>query len=273
VTSDVLLAVNFRPVYDDIRRNLPSALLLTGADGIGLTTIARSLSTNVEELLQPQNKKGEIDVTGGSISVEAVRDLYRFTRGQNPAGAQIIIADADRMTKSAQQAFLKLLEEPPRGVSFILTSHRDVELLPTIRSRVQRVIVPPISSEDSRQLVSKSKLDSETERQLLFVAQGRPGMLTKLSQNPKELRRMVELVRDARDLVSGNTSAKLSICYRYNDRGQTLTLLDSAISLIEFSLISHPEPSSILSATRLMDAYRNIVTGGNVRLNVLATVL
>ncbi|MHB1222739.1 MAG: hypothetical protein ACYC2G_01635 [Gemmatimonadaceae bacterium] len=60
-----------------------------------------------------------------------------------------IVGDADRMVAQegadyAANAFLKLLEEPPADTSIILTSSEPGALLPTIRSRVVAVRVPPL---------------------------------------------------------------------------------------------------------------------------------
>ena len=49
----------------------------------------------------------------------------------------VIIERADRMQDSARNAFLKILEEPPRDVVFILTTSRRGAILPTILSRVR----------------------------------------------------------------------------------------------------------------------------------------
>ena len=46
-----------------------------------------------------------------------------------------LIEDADRMNLPAQNAALKLLEEPPRGVMFLLCAQNARQLLPTVRSR------------------------------------------------------------------------------------------------------------------------------------------
>ena len=61
-----------------------------------------------------------------------------------------VIGDAERMvaqegSDQAANAFLKLLEEPPEDTTIILTSSEPGALLPTIRSRVVAVRVPPLS--------------------------------------------------------------------------------------------------------------------------------
>ncbi len=51
------------------------------------------------------------------------------------SGKVYIIEEAETMNESAQNAALKLFEEPPRGVSFILCTENPEKLLPTVRSR------------------------------------------------------------------------------------------------------------------------------------------
>jgi replication-associated recombination protein RarA len=53
-----------------------------------------------------------------------------------------IISDAGRMNINAQNAFLKVLEEPPAHVHFIMTADNPGELLPTVRSRCRLINTP-----------------------------------------------------------------------------------------------------------------------------------
>ena len=57
----------------------------------------------------------------------------------------VLIAEADRMTLSAANALLKVLEEPPAETSIIMWSHRPRDVLPTIMSRCQTIRFPPIA--------------------------------------------------------------------------------------------------------------------------------
>ena len=100
--------------------------------------------------------KGPWDATDptDSLYVGTVRALVRRA-ALTPAMAGrkvIVVADADRMVSQegsdqAANAFLKLLEEPPANTTIILTSSVPASLLPTIRSRVAAVRVPPLTSD------------------------------------------------------------------------------------------------------------------------------
>ena len=76
-----------------------------------------------------------------NISVEQVRglgDLLGSTPFLSPWRAVVIDA-ADDLEKSAANALLKMLEEPPANCVFLLVSHAAGRLLPTIRSRCRRL--------------------------------------------------------------------------------------------------------------------------------------
>ncbi len=80
-----------------------------------------------------------------SIGIEQIRDLIAFFRLKVPGRAAIrraaMIQQAEKMGAEAQNALLKLLEEPPTDSVLILTSEQPRKLLATIRSRVQQIHV------------------------------------------------------------------------------------------------------------------------------------
>ena len=72
------------------------------------------------------------------FSVKIVRDYIKpeaFIKPNESDGRVFIIKDAETMNVSAQNAFLKILEEPPKGVRFILCCDNSATMLETIRSR------------------------------------------------------------------------------------------------------------------------------------------
>jgi DNA polymerase-3 subunit delta' len=73
-------------------------------------------------------KDEKIDIEKGVISVEIMRRLYDETRTKTEGERIIIIDYAERMTTQAQNAFLKLLEEPGDDVYFILVSNTTSKL-------------------------------------------------------------------------------------------------------------------------------------------------
>lgn len=124
------------------------ALLLAGSVGTGKTHIADELARQLLGAKSLENHAYFRVVTPkkGSIPIEQIRDLIGFFQLKVPDSMAIkrvaIIQDADTMGHEAQNALLKLLEEPPADSVLILTSAEPQSLLTTIRSRLQTLTLP-----------------------------------------------------------------------------------------------------------------------------------
>ena len=86
-----------------------------------------------------------LDRGGDIIKVDDIRDLRRDAL-LNPLEGNVkvyIIANAHKMNDNAQNALLRLLEEPPSYARFILTSKNAAALLQTLLSRCVKTLLPP----------------------------------------------------------------------------------------------------------------------------------
>jgi DNA polymerase III subunit delta' len=94
--------------------------------------------------------------TKESVSVEEIRKVPQFLRMTASDGGWrvVIIDDADTMNRNAQNALLKILEEPPPRAVLILIAHRLGALIPTIRSRAHVVNFQPLQTETITELLA-----------------------------------------------------------------------------------------------------------------------
>jgi len=71
------------------------------------------------------------------ISVDQIRELKQdvYIVPNDAEKKAYVVKDADTMNISAQNAFLRILEEPPAHAVFILSTDNPAALLPTVRSR------------------------------------------------------------------------------------------------------------------------------------------
>ena len=251
---------------------LPGALLITGSEGIGLTSAAEEVALHskaVTYTVLPE-KDEKVDIEKGSITVDSIRRLYTLTKTVEPNGRVVIIDYAERMAKTAQNAFLKLLEEPSEGTHFILLTHQPGLLLPTILSRAQRLDMRPITLEQSNDLLDALKVrDERLKSQLLFIAGGMPAELTRLVSDSKYFELRSGIIKDAREYVVGNAYARLLIAKKYkDDRSQALTLLADAMKLLQKTLVNGGDSTSITTITQLEQVYGRILGNGNIRLQL-----
>jgi hypothetical protein len=113
-----------------------------------------------------------------SIPIDAIRELQKFLLLKTTGGGNIrrivIVEDAHKMTTEAQNAFLKLLEEPPTDTLIILTTTSPRELLPTILSRTQHIAITAPTKGQLKPLIDKGG------EQAYFLSGGLPGLLSAL---------------------------------------------------------------------------------------------
>ncbi|MEM7622429.1 MAG: hypothetical protein AAF235_04425 [Planctomycetota bacterium] len=102
------------------------------------------------------------------------------------ASKVFIVDEAELMgggQRVGQNALLKTLEEPPPGTVIILVTASEDRLLPTIRSRSQRVAFTPLADDTIRTWASARGLDTQAIDEALPLAEGSPGRLIELVEH------------------------------------------------------------------------------------------
>ena len=163
-------------------RRLPHSVLLVGEAGLGAGFAARCVAADylypqggapAEALLRGEccravakagkRDSGQIEtgIVREAISVTGMGSGGRYLVGQVTAmrseifntslsaeGRAVLLYHVERMNEESANALLKVMEEPPEGVLFLLTADSLAGVLPTIRSRCISFAVAPVSPED-----------------------------------------------------------------------------------------------------------------------------
>ena len=111
------------------------------------------------------------------LRVDEVRLAVEWVSTSSSRGRAkvLVIHPSERLNIIAANALLKTLEEPPAGVRMILTASDPAHLLPTVRSRCQRVQVKaPLPSQCLAWLLTQGVKDLQEAETLLRAAGGQP---------------------------------------------------------------------------------------------------
>lgn len=280
--DDLVLHPRSKNLVTKISAYLPHGLIVEGPTGTGVVTVAKALAKNVGAqvfIIEPKKKvKGEYvaDTKEGSIIIDDIRRLYEQTRTKQPDRQVYIIDTGEKsMSLAAQNAFLKLLEEPRDGVHFIIATHQPDLLLPTVISRTQRLPLLLITAAQTSELINSLAIEDPTKHaRLAFVGRGRPALIHRLATDKALYDARVAIMSDAKTLLGTDAYQKLKTIHTYRDnRADALTLLDDMNHQIQTVLKSQPNQRLVKSIEKNLQTRQRIAAGGNIRLQLATSVL
>ena len=210
----------FMDAWND-RENHPihPVWMLCGPRGIGKATlayrIARLVYGNVGDffiidLAHNVDDRGNPKPDAKNISVNTVRNMIEKMQMSSMSGQwRVVLIDAvDELTVAAENAILKLLEEPPQQTLFLLVTHQLSNVLPTVRSRARVEKMRPLTMSELRELCVRFMPDEEISTEILKLSNGSFGKIANLKATGGDiiyeelLKALQNKHSNARDLMS-----------------------------------------------------------------------
>ena len=245
------------------------AYLFTGPRGTGKTTLARIFAKALN--CAKRGKDGDPDnscpscmVTneGRSLDlieidaasnrgIDEIRNLKESALVAAPSGGYkiFVIDEVHALTKDAFNALLKILEEPPSHVVFVLATTEPHKILPTVLSRVQRFdfkrLAPAQILQKLQNIVKAEKMDIENGA-LKLIASSSDGALRDAEVSLAKVRSVAgagkitaELVTEALGLIPANYHPEFFGYLASADKAAALDLIqrmhDSGVDLENFA--------------------------------------
>lgn len=128
-----------------VRSGNATAFLFTGPSGVGKTTLARIVAREVG----CTGNLVEIDAATNT-GIDAMREItsllmYKPLDGNATA---LIVDEAHALSKAAAQSLLKILEEPPPWIYWLLCTTEATRILPTLRTRCLQIDLKPVPKKE-----------------------------------------------------------------------------------------------------------------------------
>lgn len=213
--------------------------LLSIIENTGTAIICEKSTEKLEKIL-----KNAILIEENSI--EAIRELIALTSTKATAPRYFIIKNAEKLPEEAQNASLKLLEEPKKNYHFILQTSEPEALLSTIRSRAPIYVPLRLNALETPPEAEKDVF--ETAKRLLVAD-------------------TAGVIEVAEELQKKKETEKLS------RRDFALSVIKTTIELAEKSYFKTKNEGFTKKINGLILAYQGIEANGSIRLQLVANLV
>ncbi len=289
-----------------VSRRLTHSVLLVGEKGVGTGFAARCIAA--DHLFPQGGPSAEAMVRGecckavatagkrdsGRIETGVVREAVSVT-GAGSGGRYLvgqviamrsevynssltndnraaILYDVQNMNEESANALLKVLEEPPEGVLFLLTADSLAGVLPTIRSRCVSFAVSPAPVEECERYCIAQGVDARTARLYSTVFDGRIGTVLQVARDPQR-RQQLDTARSLANAAAAHDcyAAAVLLAAFEKDKPAAVTLLSDLSALAAATLrqpgLTNLSPAAAVNTVRCADdARQRLNANGNTRL-------
>lgn len=181
--TDVILHPQTNIKLDALVAKPVHGILLVGPESSGKFFVSKYLAGRLLKIsiskLEDYPYLKVLSPISGSITIEQIRELKEFLKLSTIGSSNIrricIIKDAHLMTVEAQNAMLKLLEEPPPDTVIILTATRADLLKQTVVSRTRQIQIIPVGKTQLKELEQARESDDESMRKAFLLSGGKIG--------------------------------------------------------------------------------------------------
>jgi len=143
------------------------------------------------------------------ISIESIRDAKQSLSSFPYHGKYkiMIIDDAHKLNISAQNALLKILEEPNSTTMIILITHEIDRILPTVQSRSQIINFALANDEQMQKVFSQD---------IISLSTGRPGLAQFMLENEDEKIFRSETIKELKKVTSGSLNDRFLLAEEFS---------------------------------------------------------
>lgn len=201
------------------KNSLAQSYLFCGPHALGKFLFAREFAEKLTGghgeavnsnllIIEPEIEEKDGIFKEKEIKLDAIKHLQKefSLTGFASQYRVAIIRSAQNLNLSAQNALLKILEEPPEKAVIMLVAEDEKKLLPTIVSRCQTKKFKLLSETELGEMAEENLPNRE---ELIFWSLNRPGFLKNLVDNPEKLEERREITKELKNIFSMTGNEKL----------------------------------------------------------------
>jgi DNA polymerase-3 subunit delta' len=253
----------------NISQNMTHSWLFTGPAGSGRSNAAIAFAagllcekggcgTCINCTTTTDGSHADIELVrteGLSMKVDEVRELITRTSWSPSVGNYrvVVIEDADRLTESAANALLKVIEEPGARTVWLLCAPTLTDVIPTIRSRCRHLTLrTPSIKAVTQLLIARDGVDPKMAEFAANAAQGHIGRAKYLATN--------EEARKTREKI-------LNIPFTVKDLASAFEAANTLVELAKSQALAESEARDHAELVKLKESYGStgskLATGGS----------
>ena len=198
----------------------------------------------LDSAFSPKNSRSFAPDPKGKITVDTVREIIDFCKVKQTKDFFIVIESAETLNEQAQNALLKLLEEPAKNYHFVLQVRNITTLLPTILSR-GRLYIKKIEN-SLKSPVKSSELVKNYAKKLIAA-------------DSHTLPSVIKEITSDKNFTKKDTS-----------RIFTLEIVGTAIEILYKSYFATENPKFLKKLPKLLTLYDNLKQNGHIKLHLTA---
>jgi len=168
--------------------------------------------------------EGIVENKSDQIRLPHVQEINRLSNlGPFMSNYKIFILDsAEKLNNEASNAFLKLLEEPPKSSLFLFLVNDLSSIYPTILSRAQKINILEISKKEMELYISqKFDLDELTINKITTFSQGKIEVAEKLSADPSLIENYYDSYDRFFEFCNSDLSNRMELSQKFSSRYRT----------------------------------------------------
>jgi DNA polymerase III subunit delta' len=240
---------------------IAQAYLFSGPESVGKFMLAKEISGKIIGgddfaldliIIKPEietNKKGiskEKEIKIDKIK-EAQRELFLFPyRGKYRV---LVIDNAHKLNESSQNALLKILEEPNKTSVIILVTHEEDKIIPTIRSRCQKIQFNLVSQKEMEE-----KLFNKDDTELISFSMGRPGLIVKMKNNEEEAESLKNIRQRFKSLSNSGINKRLELAEELSlNIPEAVRKMEFLIWTMHEEAMENPESPETIKSLKIAD--------------------